>query len=155
FDIKAFLIALDELAASEGIATLEIENPILEASLMSSRGYEVKTDKTYIIELTPRDPERVWKRIDKKDRSTVTKARRLGLKVVECSDAGMTDEYYDQFIEVMTRKGLFPPYDRDRPRLLFQHLYPKDMLLALQILSPEGQAIATGLFPHDDQTIYF
>jgi hypothetical protein len=155
FDAEAFLLALDELAANEGLATLEIENPILDAGLMSSRGYEVKTDKTYVIELAPEDEDKVWERIDKKDRSTVRKARRLGLTAVECSDAGMTDEYYDQFMEVMTRKGLFPPYDRDRPRLLFQHLYPKDMLLALQILSPEGKPIATGLFPHDDRTIYY
>jgi len=155
FDGEAFLIALDELAANKGIATLEIENPILNAHLMASHEYEVKTDKTYIIELTPDDEDRVWKRIDKKDRSTVRKARRLGLNVVECRDAGMTGEYYDQFMEVMTRKGLFPPYDRDRPRLLFQHLHPKDMLLALRILDPEGQTIATGLFPHDDRTIYY
>ena len=67
----------------------------------------------------------------------------------------MTDEYYDEFMEVMTRKGLFPPYGSDRPRLLFRHLYPNDMLLAVQVLSPEGQSIATGLFPHDDKTIYY
>jgi predicted N-acyltransferase len=155
FDAEAFLLALDELAAREGLATLEIENPILDADLMSSRGYEVKTDKTNIIELTPEDEDKTWKRIDKKDHSTVRKARRLGLTVVESGNSGITDEYYDQFMEVMTRKGLFPPYDRDRPRLLFEHLYPKDMLLALQILSPEGQPIATGLFPHDDRTIYY
>ena len=155
FDAEAFLVALDELAASEGLATLEIENPILDAHLMPSHGYEVKIDKTYIIELTPQDEDKVWRRIDKKDHSTVRKARRLGLTVVECTDAGMADEYYDQFMEVMTRKGLFPPYGPDRPRLLFNHLYPRDMMLALQILSPEGKPIASGLFPHDDRTIYY
>jgi predicted N-acyltransferase len=155
FDAEAFLQSLDELAASEGIATLEIENPILDAGLMASRGYDVRVDSTYIIELTPHEEDRVWNRIDKKDRSTVRKARRLGLTVLESSDVSMTDEYYSQFMEVMTRKGLFPPYDRDRPRLLFKHLHPKDMLLALQVLSPEGEPIATGLFPHDDKTIYY
>ena len=155
FCAEAFLRALDELAASEGIAMLEIENPILGVELMTARGYEVKVESTYIIELTPHDEDQVWERIDKKDRSTVRKARRLGLTVVESSDVGMTDEYYDEFMEVMTRKGLFPPYDRDRPQLLFKHLYPKAMLLALQVLSPEGQPIATGLFPHDSKTIYY
>jgi hypothetical protein len=155
FDGSAFLRALDELAAKEGIATLEIENPVLTVEQMTAQGYEVKVDSTYIIELTPYDEAPVWQRIDKKDRSTVRKARRAGLTVVESSDAAMTDEYYDQFLEVMTRKGLFPPYDRDRPRLMFKHLYPQNMLLALQVLSPEGQPIATGLFPHDERTIYY
>ena len=155
FNPEAFLHALDELAAAEGIATLEIENPILSPALMSSHGYEVKLDSTYIVELTPYDEEPAWRRIDKKDRSTVRKAQRAGLTVVECSDAAMTDEYYDQFTEVMTRKGLFPTYDRRRPRLLFQHLYPKDMLLAVEVLGPEGRPIASGLFPHDGKTIYY
>jgi len=155
FCAAAFLQALDELAAREGIATLEIENPILGPDLMASFGYEVKVESTYIIELTPHNADLVWERIDKKDHSTVRKARRLGLTVVESSDVSMTNEYYDQFVEVMTRKGLFPPYDRDRPRLLFKHLYPKEMLLALRILDPDGRTIATGLFPHDDKTIYY
>src|SRR5271169_4159516 len=41
FDAEAFLLALDELAANEGIAMLEIENPILGTDLMASRGYDV------------------------------------------------------------------------------------------------------------------
>jgi len=155
FSAEAFLQSLDELAAREHIAMLEIENPILDPDLMAARGYHVRVDSTYIIDLTPDDENRVWERIDKKDHSTVRKARRLGLTVVESNDADMTDEYYDQFMEVMTRKGLFPPYGSDRPRLLFRHLYPKDMLLAVRVLSPEGQPIASGLFPHDDKTIYY
>ena len=42
FSAEAFLLALDELAASERIAMLEIENPILDADLMASRGYDVR-----------------------------------------------------------------------------------------------------------------
>src|SRR5271167_935943 len=91
FCAAAFLQALDDLAASEGVAMIEIENPILGADLMTSRGYDVKVESTYIIELTPHDEDLVWKRIDKKDHSTVRKARRLGLTVMESSDAGMTD----------------------------------------------------------------
>src|SRR5208283_5160261 len=42
FCAEAFLRALDELAASEGIAMLEIEHPILGVDLMTARGYDVK-----------------------------------------------------------------------------------------------------------------
>src|SRR5271167_3690776 len=60
FDPYAFLAAVDELAARENIATIEIENPILGHDLMSSGGYEVAKDSTYIVALTPHDEAPVW-----------------------------------------------------------------------------------------------
>jgi lipid II:glycine glycyltransferase (peptidoglycan interpeptide bridge formation enzyme) len=121
---------------------------------MSSHGYEFVAQPTYIVELTL-DTDRMWRRIDLKSRQKVRKAQRAGLAAKESSDASMTDEYYDRFMEVMTRKGLFAPYDRERHRLMFKRSYPKDMLLGLQVLNPEGQSIPSALFPHDDETIYY
>src|ERR1019366_2222802 len=61
----------------------------------------------------------------------------------------MVEEFYDEFVEVLARKGLFPPYGRGVPRSLFKCLYPKGLLLPLQVKDPDGQVIATCLFPHD------
>lgn len=154
YDQDAFLSAVDELCAREGIAALEIENPLLSDEPMSSHGCEFVAQPTYIVELAL-DTDRMWRRIDLKSRQKVRKAQRAGLAAKECSDSSMTDEYFDQFVEVLARKGLSPPHDRNSPRLLFEHLYPKGLLFAVQILDPDGRPIASGLFPHDHKTIYY
>jgi lipid II:glycine glycyltransferase (peptidoglycan interpeptide bridge formation enzyme) len=156
FDQAAFLRALDELAAREGFAMLEIENSVLGPTEMNEFGYEGVAQPTYVVELTPDDPDRMWKRIDLKSRQKVRKAKKLGLIVEDASDdPRLADEFYDQFVEVLARKSLFPPYGPDAPRRLIQLLKPHDMLLALQIREPNGSVIASGLFPHDGKTLYF
>ena len=155
FDLDAFLTMIDELAARENISTLEIENPILNTDAMTVRGYEALPEPTYIVPLTPYDEKPVWDKVDPKARQNVRKARRAGCTVVEAADLSVVDEFYDEFVEVLARKGLFPPYDINVPRSLFKHLYPKGLLLPVYIKDPEGNIIATCLFPHDDKTIYY
>jgi hypothetical protein len=85
----------------------------------------------------------------------VRKAIKCGLTVEDTHDPAIADEFYDQFLDLMTRKGLYPPYSRSCPRLLFQLLKPRDSLFALRVRGPKGDVLATGLFPHDDHTVYF
>lgn len=155
FDQKAFLRGVDALAKRERFAMAELENPILAPSAMKAFGYEGVGQPTYIVELTPEDPGKMWGRIDVKSRQKVKKARKLGLVVEEMDDCSITDEFYDQFVEVLARKNLFPPYGRETPRLLFEFLKPRNMLLALQIRDANGASVAIGLFPHDDTTMYY
>ena len=155
FDQQAFLGAIDGLAKHERFAMVELENSILDAATMEAFGYEGVTQPTYVVELTPGDPDRMWSRIDLKSRQKVKKAKKLGLVVETVDDPAIADEFYDQFVEVLARKNLFPPYGVDAPRLLLQVLRPHDMLLALQIREPSGAIVATGLFPHDGKTLYF
>lgn len=155
FDQQAFLRAIDGLAKHERFAMVELENSILDAATMEEFGYEGVTQPTYVVELTPGDPDRMWSRIDLKSRQKVKKAKKLGLVVETVDDPAIADEFYDQFVEVLARKNLFPPYGVDAPRLLLQVLRPPDMLLALQIREPNGAIVATGLFPHDGKTLYF
>lgn len=154
-DQEAFLGALDGLARGARLAMVELENPILSAPLMKAAGYVGRAQPTYVVELTPEDPERMWGRIDLKARQKVRKAKKLGLVVEEADDPRMADEFYDQFVEVLARKNLYPPYGPEAPRLLFQLLTPRDMLLALRIRDDSGAVVAIGLFPHDERTLYF
>jgi len=155
FNGQAFLEVIDELARAENIAVVELANPALASEAMIRLGYGLINQPTYVVELAGLDEAAVLARIDKKDLSTMRKGRRMGLTVVSTDDVSIVDEYYDQWMATMTRKGLFPPYGRQVARMLFEHLQPKGMLLALRVLSPTGETIATGLFPHDDKTIYF
>jgi CelD/BcsL family acetyltransferase involved in cellulose biosynthesis len=155
-DPPAFLQALDDLAPRERLAMIEIESPLLTDDCMSRFGYEPVSQPTYIVALTPGQPQKMWERIDRKSsRYEINKAKRCRLVVEEASDDGFADEFYDQFVEVLARKHLFPPYDRNSPRLLLRFLRDRDLLFALRVREPGGKVIATGIFPHDGETVYF
>jgi hypothetical protein len=154
-DQAAFLRALDELAAREHFAMVEIENPLLQADLMERADYIAVSQPTYIVSLATGDPKTIWERINLKSRQKVRKAKRAGLVVNDVDDPAIADEFFDQFVSVLARKKLFPPYDRTCPRLLIKYLKPKKLLLALRVLHPSHGTIATGLFPRDDKAIYF
>ena len=153
FDQRAFLRALDQLAVTERFAMVEIENPVLSDDQLSAFGYTPVVQPTFVVTLTPGEPEKMWSRLER--RTQVRKAQKSGLTVEEADEGAIADEFYDQFQDLMVRKGLHPPYDRGSPRLLFELLKPQGMLLALRVRSPEGQVLAVGLFPHDGHTLYF
>lgn len=155
FDQDAFLCGLDDLAEREHFSMLEIENPLLAPESMERAGYQPVSQPTYIIRLLPGDIKAMWNRIDLKARQKIGKARRAGLRVEETDDPAIADEFFEEFVEVLARKSLFPPYGRECPRLLFRYLNPCGLLLTLRILEPGGRTIATGLFPHDQTAIYF
>ncbi len=154
-DQPALIAALDVLARRERLAMIEIENPVLSDECMYCSGYVGVAQPTYVVTLTPADPEQMWKAINVKSRQKVRKARRLGVTVEESTDSSMTDEFFDQFVEVLARKNLFPPYRPSCPRTLFEYLKPKDLLFAFVLRAPNGRPIATGMFPHDERSVYF
>jgi hypothetical protein len=153
-DLRAFLLAFDELAAREKIAMAELEHPQLNAETMAEFGYEPTTLWTYQVELDP-DEQVMLKRMSKGRRSGIKKALNSGLRVEERYDLTLADQYYDQFARIMHGKGLAPTYPREVPRLLMQHLAPAGRLLALAVHHPDGRVLATGLFPYDNGTLYF
>jgi lipid II:glycine glycyltransferase (peptidoglycan interpeptide bridge formation enzyme) len=97
----------------------------------------------------------MWKALDSTCRNRVRKAIKAGLTAEDVSDEVIADEFYDHYTDVMRRKGLRPPYPREQARLLFRHLKKADLLFALRIRDAEGNVLATGLYPHDDRSMYF
>jgi CelD/BcsL family acetyltransferase involved in cellulose biosynthesis len=154
-DQRAFLRAVDELAARERLAVVEMESPELRDGPMETHGYEPLHQQTYVVELSPGDPAKVWDRIDLKSRQKIRKAKRLGASVREATGAAFAAEFYDQFVEVLARKTLSPPYGPECPRALLEVLAPRGMVYALDVTDPDGRSIATGIFPHDDRTVYY
>jgi hypothetical protein len=154
-DQGAFLKALDDLAEREHFAAVEIENPMLRADLMERAGYIGVSQPTYIVSLAASNTKTIWERINLKSRQKVRKAKRAGLVVNDVDDPAIADEFFDQFVSVLARKKLFPPYDRTCPHLLIKYLKPTKLLFALRVSHPSAGTIATGLFPRDDKTIYF
>jgi len=154
-DQAAFLQAIDVLATNERVAMTELECRHFQADAMRAAGYTPVDSRTFLVRLTPADDESMWKRLSSTCRNRIRKAQKAGLWVEDTQEVTMTDEFYDQFTAVMNRKGLVPPYPRLYPRLLFQWLKKVDRLFALRVKSADGRLLATGLFPHDNRTVYF
>ena len=152
---SAFLAGLDDLARREHLSMVELESLAVEPVDLAAAHYEPTTTATFVVEITPGNKDLMWSRVDSTRRTGIRKAERGGLVVEEAHDAAIADQFYDQYLEVMRRKNLSPPYPRQRPQLLFHFLNGTGLLLPARVRDPRGDVVATGLFPHDDTTIYF
>lgn len=152
---ESLLLALDGLARQEHLAMSELEHTSLGERAFRSLRYEAVPGFTYLVDLTPGDPEPMWRGLESTCRNRVRKAMRSGLTVEDTDDPEVADEFYELYTELMARKGLVPPYPRQSARLLVRHLKRADLLFALRVRDAAGRVVATGLFPHDDHTVYF
>jgi CelD/BcsL family acetyltransferase involved in cellulose biosynthesis len=117
-------------------------------------GYEYRTVGSYEVDLTlPEDA--LFGRMSSACRRAIRKARKSGLVVEEATDPGFADEFYSQLQDVFAKQGIFPTYPRDRVRALVEHLLPTGNLLLLRARTPEGECIATGVYPAYNRTMYF
>jgi hypothetical protein len=151
----ALLAALDEVARECRLDMTEWEYPGLSAEASCAAGYEAEEGLTYVVRVTPDDEKACWDRIHSKKRNQIRKAIKCGLTVEDTDDPVVADEFYTRFEDLMRRKGRVPPYPAEYPRLLFRHLKPAGLLFSLRVRDASGAILATGLFPHDDATLYF
>jgi hypothetical protein len=152
---RELLLALDSLAREERLAMTELEHTGLREEALRSLRYEPVPSATYVVALTGDEPDAMWQRLESTCRNRIRKATRSRLTVESTDDPGIADEFYEQYTDLMARKGLAPPYPLQFARLLVRHLSTADLLFALRVRDAEGRIIATGLFPHDDRTVYF
>jgi hypothetical protein len=155
FDQPGFVDALGRLARDEGFSMTEIDHPMLSDGLLAAAQYEPVPGLTYVVALTPDDPEVMWSSIYPNKRNRIRKAINHGLTVEDTDEAVVADEFYDRYVALMHGKGLVPPYPREHPRSLVRHLKKAALLFALRVRDKDGRVLATGLFPHDDQSIFF
>lgn len=153
-DQTRFLAALDGLAARERLSMIEIENPLLSADLLRRAGFQLVSDLTYMVKLLP-DEGSMWRSLESECRNRIRKAQQAGVRVEDTDDPAVAEEYYDFYLRLMHRKGRRAPFDLRTVRLLVEHLKKADNLFALRAHDASGALIAVGLFPHDDETMYF
>lgn len=151
----ALLAGLEEVAREARLDMTELEYPGQDAAAFQAAAYEAEEGRTYVVRVTPYDEKACWERIHSKKRNQIRKAIKCGLTVEDTDDPAVADEFYARFEDLMRRKGRVPPYPADYPRLLFRHLKPAGLLFSLRVRDASGTVLATGLFPHDDQTLYF
>jgi Acetyltransferase (GNAT) domain len=88
-------------------------------------------------------------------RRAIRKGQKVGVRVEEGHGVEFADEYYDQLLNVYERQGRRPPYPRERVRELIRCVEPSGDLLMLRAVAPDGERIATALFPAREEFAYF
>lgn len=155
FVAKPLLSALECLAEEERIDMVELESHSLPEERLLAAGFEPVPDSTFLVSITPNDADTVWNAVEPTCRNRVRKAKKCGLTVEDAPCSQMAREFYSQYADLMRRKHLVPPYPHDYPEKLVAHLAPAEMIFGLRVRDPQGHVLATGLFPHDEKTMYF
>lgn len=152
-DHDALAHALQTFIRRTPLSYLELANDVLDPEKMTSNGFELHPGVTHMLEL-PEEEEEAWDQLKSACRNRIRKAEKNQLEVEIIEDLSLADEYYEQFIEVYGKQGMITPFGPERPRSLMQYLVPAKRILPLRIRH-NGETVATGLFPFDENSIYF
>lgn len=120
----------------------------------SSSSYSIINYRNLEIDLTKSEDE-LFSNMASAKRRGIRKARKSGISIEEVSDIDFADDYYAQLEEVFAKRSLTPTYSKERVITLIRNLQPSGQLLLLRVRDPEGQCIATGIFPAFNDTMLF
>jgi hypothetical protein len=144
---SAALAAVEDLAWNTlKCLHMEISDPYFSPADGEELGFSCQYYTSYRTDLTKSEDE-LFNHMDSACRRCVRKAEKSGVVIEEAHDAAFAGEYYAQLKDVFSKQGLVPTYSVDRVRALIKHLEPTGRILLLRARDPEGNCIATGIFP--------
>jgi CelD/BcsL family acetyltransferase involved in cellulose biosynthesis len=117
-------------------------------------GSQGATWYTLELDLT-QDEGTLLKGLSSSCRRALKKAEREGVRVEEAHGVEFADEYYEQLLDVFAKQGGRPPYDVERVRNLVRCLEPAGNVLMLRAVGPDGERMASAIFPFSDDFAYF
>lgn len=127
-------------------AYLEVSDPVSDIASAEQANYSINTIEGYVSDLTLSELE-LFGRMAPACRRCIRKAEREGVVVEMAEPEGFAAEFYSQLTEVFLRQDLTPVYSQARVQALIDQVYSSGMLLLLRAKAPDGQSIATGIFP--------
>jgi CelD/BcsL family acetyltransferase involved in cellulose biosynthesis len=133
---------------------IELKDRELPTSDVAGLGFEATPKRTFELDLRLSEDE-IFARMTSACRRAIRKSVKEGVVVEPATGVEFADEYYAQLEQVFARQRLRPTYDVSRVRELIRCLEPTDRLLLLRARAPDGQAIATGIFPAMNAVAYF
>jgi CelD/BcsL family acetyltransferase involved in cellulose biosynthesis len=133
---------------------VELRDRLLLADDAAALGLRHEWFTTFEVDLSPTDDE-ILARMKGTARTSIRKAQKEGVLIEEASDRSFADDYYAQLLDVFAKQSLRPTYGVDRVRALIEHVHPTGRLLLLRARNPEGECIATAIFPAMNSTAYF
>lgn len=152
-DQRELIRALVRLFGLRHFLHLELSHFWLDRQVMEEEGFQVDENVTHLCRI-PRDVEDAWAMLKSEARNRVRKAEKAGVVVERRDDPEIVDHFFDQFREVYGKQGMATPFGKERPRSLFENLFPAGRLLPLQVRLGD-EILAAGLFPYDERCIYF
>jgi glycosyltransferase involved in cell wall biosynthesis len=133
---------------------LELKDRRLGLEEVAGLGLEHTRTVSFEIDLA-RSEDELFAGMSSACRRAIRKAAKSGTTVEEVEGPEFADEYYAQLIDVFAKQSLRPTYDVERVRELITCVHPTGRLLLLRAVGPDGQRIATGIFPAMNGTAYF
>lgn len=121
---------------------------------LSGLGARLAEFNTYELDLVQEEAE-IFAGMSSACRRAIRKGEKEGIRVEEAAGTDFADEYYAQLEDVFAKQSLRPPYGVERVRELVRCLEPSGNLLLVRALSPQGDRIATAIFPVLNEFAYF
>lgn len=144
---RAALGALEKFAWDElKVLHLEVSDPHFTFEDAEGLGFTAEHYGSYRTDLT-RSEDEIFNGMESSCRRCIRKAEKSGVTIDEAHDAAFADEYYAQLKDVFAKQGLVPTYSVDRVRALVKHVEPSGHVLLLRARDPQGNCIASGIFP--------
>lgn len=140
--------ALERFAFRDcGCLYLEIADRLLTTDDGERLGFKTRFYGSYETDLTQSEEE-IFLSMKGACRTCIRKAQKCGIVVEECAgEDSFAEDYYEQLKDVFAKQGLVPTYSIDRVRKLIECIYPTGRLLLLRARDPDGNCIATGIYP--------
>jgi CelD/BcsL family acetyltransferase involved in cellulose biosynthesis len=117
-------------------------------------GGRLDTFHTFELDLT-QDEETLLAGMASSCRRAIRKAEKEGVRIEEGQGVEFASEYYDQLLDVFAKQGRRPPYPVERVEEMIRCLEPTGNLLLLRAVAPDGERIATALWPWCADFAYF
>jgi CelD/BcsL family acetyltransferase involved in cellulose biosynthesis len=133
---------------------VELKDRELSVEDLAGLDFEHKPMVTFEVDLTSSE-DQIFGRMTSACRRAVRKAEKSGVTIEEASGEDFADEYHAQLVEVFERQGLTPTYDAERVRTMIRTVHPTGNLLLLRAIGPDGERVATGIFPGLNRAGYF
>lgn len=125
----------------------EVEEEFIQGKVTKIETLELKIDKT---------DEELFKGFKTDCRNFIRQFERKGASIeIAEPDEKFAHEFYDQLTDVFKKQGMVPTYSEEKVERLIRCLGEKDMVLCLRVRDPEGNSIASSIYPGYGEKCFF
>ena len=103
-----------------------------------------------------RSDEELFKVFKTDCRNFIRQFERRGANIeIAKPDADFAAEFYQQLVDVFKKQNMVPTYSEEKVKRLVCNLGEKEEVLCLRVVDPDGNSIATSIFPGYGEKCFF